>query len=391
MAAHAPGERQPVRELGALLLGRLLRPAAAVRREQVTAGTVGPPGMVPGCVPTRLDVWLRDASAAVGSGKSGTPLERMHWEKAAVRSAWSSWRQAVEDATLATPGELPAATAGREQRERGNRDDRGEGDWRRQRMIFGSFQSREGKATSIPRPPPARACAVTVASWASAIACTIARPSPTPSPKALGFGVESLERLEETRELAGRDHRPGVGDRERRRAPRGVGYDVEPAAGNVVTDAFVTRLATRRSTRLRITGRPCRVERHVAFEPAQVVSSEHFGRDHGEVDRLAPLRPALAPGKGETSLEQPLLLPAGAEDVLADLSPARHIRVRVGKCQLEEGTLGRQGRTQLVRHIGGEGLPAPNLAGESQSPFNRRSCCRADPPVSAWCRSPPRS
>jgi hypothetical protein len=58
---------------------------------------------------------------------------------------------------------------------------------RRHRMLFGAFQSRAGKATSISRPPFVRACALTVASCASAIASTMARPSPTPS---LGIEVE---------------------------------------------------------------------------------------------------------------------------------------------------------------------------------------------------------
>ena len=104
------------------------------------------------------------------------------------------------------------------------------------------------------------------------------------------------------------------------------------------------------------------------------MSSERLGRDRGEVDRLASLPPDLAPGKGQTRLEQPLLLPAGAEHVLADLSPAGHIRVRVAKRQLEEGTLGRERRTQLMRHIGREALPAFErrgrgpLAGSRQPP-----------------------
>ena len=77
----------------------------------------------------------------------------------------------------------------------------------------------------------------------------------------------------------------------------------------------------------------------------KVVSSQRVGRGRRKVDRLAPLRRAFAPGKGETCLEQPLLLPAGAEDVRPDLAPARHIRVPIGQCQLEQGTLGRQRRT----------------------------------------------
>ena len=65
-----------------------------------------------------------------GSGKFGMPLERMHWEKASSPFCVVVVVAAVvEEATLATPGEPAAATAGREQRERGNRDDGGEDEW----------------------------------------------------------------------------------------------------------------------------------------------------------------------------------------------------------------------------------------------------------------------
>lgn len=69
----------------------------------------------------------------------------------------------------------------------------------------------------------------------------------------------------------------------------------------------------------------------------KVVALNHLGHDRPELDCLAA--PCLAPGEGEAGLEQPLLLQAGAEDVLADLSPGSRVRGLVREDQLEEGPL----------------------------------------------------
>jgi hypothetical protein len=72
--AHAPGERQLVRELGARLLGRFLRPAAA--REQVIAGSLGcpEPGLAPN-FPCRLGD-RRRSSAGVGEATGQTTVSQ---------------------------------------------------------------------------------------------------------------------------------------------------------------------------------------------------------------------------------------------------------------------------------------------------------------------------
>jgi len=66
-----------------------------------------------------------------------------------------------------------------------------------------------GKWISIERPPCGRAFAVSVASWAMAMARTMDSPRPWWSSTR---AVESLEELEEAVDLLGRDHRPGVRD-----------------------------------------------------------------------------------------------------------------------------------------------------------------------------------
>jgi hypothetical protein len=66
-----------------------------------------------------------------------------------------------------------------------------------------------GKWISIGRPPCGRAFAVSVASWAMAMARTMDSPRPWWSSTR---AVESLEGLEETVDLLRWDHRPGVRD-----------------------------------------------------------------------------------------------------------------------------------------------------------------------------------
>jgi hypothetical protein len=107
---------------------------------------------------------------------------------------------------------------------------------------------------------------------------------------------------------------------------------------------------------VRIADRPRRLEYHDPLESAQVMIPKRFGSDRREIDRFAALRLASAPGKGKACLEQPFLLSTRSKNVLADLSPAAHVRVRIGECEFKEGALGCEGRAQLVCHVGCEAL-----------------------------------
>jgi hypothetical protein len=86
----------------------------------------------------------------------------------------------------------------------------------------------------------------------------------------------------------------------------------------------------------------------------------------------------VAPGEREARLDHSLLLPARVEDVLPDLAPGGGIHARVAERQLEEGTLGRQRRTQLVRDMGSE--PLSPLEHHGCVPLGRRRQRAHDPP-----------
>ena len=77
---------------------------------------------------------------------------------------------------------------------------------------------------------------------------------PDPVGRGAWVRAESLERLEEAGELAGRDHGSGVRDREGGASCGGVRGDVEPAAGNVVTDGVRDQVRDEALDQLRVAG-----------------------------------------------------------------------------------------------------------------------------------------
>src|SRR5262249_44153509 len=108
---------------------------------------------------------------------------------------------------------------------------------------------------------------------------------------------------------------------------------------------------------------PRRLQRQHVRERTQVVFSQRLTGDRREVDRLVPLRAAMAPGKRKTGFEQSFLLLAGTENVLADLTPGGRIRPWIAECQFEQRALGRQRCTQLMGQIRRIALSALELLG----------------------------
>jgi hypothetical protein len=106
-----------------------------------------------------------------------------------------------------------------------------------------------GKLTSSLRPPPAWACAVMVASWASAMAWTIARPSPTPSVQARGCEASRSKGWNRRVSSPAGMRRPVLAtERTACSASVRVAISIRPPV-TLCRVAFERRLATSRSTR----------------------------------------------------------------------------------------------------------------------------------------------
>jgi hypothetical protein len=111
----------------------------------------------------------------------------------------------------------------------------------------------------------------------------------------------------------------------------GAVCEVDAATGDVVADRVRDEVADELCEELRVAGRPGRSSAATHSSPRRLCA-RRSGRDRCEVDRLASLYPVPAPDQGEARFEQPLLLPAGVKDVLADLTPHGGVGGRVGEC-----------------------------------------------------------
>ena len=142
------------------------------------------------------------------------------------------------------------------------------------------------KRTSSFRPPSARAYEVIVAWCASAIAWTMASPSPSPihSRGLWGLCPKPMEGLEHACELCGRDEPTGVGDAENRMFVLGAGFDFDSAAGEVVPRRIRDEVCGESLDKDRIAGGAGRFECDAGLEPAQVMSSERLDDGGRDVD-----------------------------------------------------------------------------------------------------------
>ena len=181
---------------------------------------------------------------------------------------------------------------------------------------------------------------------------------PGPAAWSGSMSLESVERLEEPPELHRRDDRAGIGDDEHGLPSRGTCRNFQSAAGEVVTGRVRDEVRNEPLDENGVAVEHRRLELADALEVAEIEGAKRVIRDCRQVDPVTADEPAAAAGKGEARLEQPFLLQAGVEDIPSDFPPGGSIRERIGESQLEEGTLRRQWRAQLVRKIGGKAFLA---------------------------------
>ena len=169
--------------------------------------------------------------------------------------------------------------------------------------------------------------------------------------------AESRDRLEHALELVSLHDRPGVGDRQNRDPTVGSSLYVDPPAGDVVADRVVDEVADQPLDQGRIAHRRRRYEVGDELDRAAVkpraVRHDADARD-GEVQRFAPIEPALAPREREQRLEQRLLLATRREQLLAGGPQRGGTRVGVGERDLQQRPFERERRAQLMGSVGDE-------------------------------------
>ena len=104
----------------------------------------------------------------------------------------------------------------------------------------------------------------------------------------------------------------------------------------------------------RIAARARRTERGVDGDPVVIGGGDRRCGDGGEIDGLTAVDTALAAGEREERVDQLLLLFADGEQLLARVPVGVDARVRVAQRELEQRSLERERRAQLVRGVGDE-------------------------------------
>jgi hypothetical protein len=170
--------------------------------------------------------------------------------------------------------------------------------------------------------------------------------------------VESLEGLEEAVDFRWRYEGSGVGHRQDGPAVLHSGPDLGTAFGAVVPDGVGEQVGHQPFDEQGISVEG-RWFGHIVDsnpEPADLGRQGGQGGGDGgsEVDGFVFVQAAFAAGQGEQGFDQARLLIAGGEHLLGGGTPRGGRRTRVIERNLEEGPLGRQGGTQLVRGVGDE-------------------------------------
>jgi len=158
---------------------------------------------------------------------------------------------------------------------------------------------------------------------------------------AVTVGRQFLEGSEETLDLVVGDDWPAVGDRQARLRARGLSGDLYVPAWMVVADGVVDEVGDEAFDQSPVPGRHCGREvfgEVDAFPCCLVVAGgEHSSDDLGEVEGVAAGDAALAGGQGEQCLDEPFLVFAKSESLLAGRAQGVGVGVGVREGDFEEG------------------------------------------------------
>jgi hypothetical protein len=175
-----------------------------------------------------------------------------------------------------------------------------------------------------------------MAPWASAMARTMARPSPCPP--------EALERLEQPVHVAGRDHGTAVADADPDLPGRHGGRHLGPAAGPVVAQRVVDQVGHQGFDQARVARGGRRGQRGLDPDAqAPGLGAALLGDlagQLGQVERLPLLHAALAAGQGQQRFDQAFLLVAHDQGVPAGRAERLGGSAGIGQRHLQQGPLG---------------------------------------------------
>jgi hypothetical protein len=158
-----------------------------------------------------------------------------------------------------------------------------------------------------------------------------------------------LEWPEQAVKLAGRYHRPGVGDPHHGPAGRRSGLDLGPAAGHVVPDRVRDQVRHQAFRQPGIT-----VGRRGAEPGVDRDVLGHGSGDDCQVEGLRAGDASFAARQREQRVDQLLLLPAEPQDLVAGGAQGVDADLRVAQRHLQHGPLGGQRGAQLVGRVGDE-------------------------------------
>jgi hypothetical protein len=169
---------------------------------------------------------------------------------------------------------------------------------------------------------------------------------------------ELLERLEQAADLTGRDHLTGVPHREDGLPGGGAGGDLHPPAGHVVPQGVVGQVGDQALDQARVAQDRGRAQRGLHADAALagflITGRGDVTGDGGEIGGLRLLDAPFAAGQREQRADEPFLLLAEGQRLLAGRPQRLRGRGRVGHGHLEQGPLRGERGAQFVRGAGHE-------------------------------------
>ena len=137
-----------------------------------------------------------------------------------------------------------------------------------------------------------------------------------------------------------------------------AGRDLDVSLGDVVADGVIEQVGDQALQQPRIASRRGWGERRADVEVEacglRLPHPQDLGGNGREVEALAPLQSRLAARERQQPIDHLLQVLLGGEHALVGRAQRGEVRVRVGERDLDQGSLARQRRAQLVRGVGDE-------------------------------------